>query len=255
MDQPVPLSPITVDVVSDVVCPWCYLGKSRLEHAIARVPEIPVEIRWRPYSLDPTVPREGEDRAAHIIRKFGSLAALDEGHRRLTDLGRAEGITYNFDRITRSPNALDAHRVGRWAADAGKGEAMVERLFAAYFSEGRDVGDHAVLASLASEVGLSGAKHYRPPRTGRRQRCRTGRDRGRISYRCHRRALLHSGRQIWRRRRPVRRGDCSGHPSGGGRGSRAAIFLSAQAVSARGFGLCMAGSYITTRLRPAALAA
>jgi len=157
MDQPVPLSPITVDVVSDVVCPWCYLGKRRLEHAIARVPEIPVEIRWRPYSLDPTVPREGEDRAAHIIRKFGSLAALDEGHRRLTDLGRAEGITYNFDRITRSPNTLEAHRVGRWAADAGKGEAMVERLFAAYFSEGRDVGDHAVLASLASEVGLSGA--------------------------------------------------------------------------------------------------
>jgi predicted DsbA family dithiol-disulfide isomerase len=156
MDQPLPLPAITVDVVSDVVCPWCYLGKRRLEHAVARIPEIPVEIRWRPYSLDPTVPPEGEDRLDHIVRKFGSLAALDDAHRRLTDLGLAEGITYNFDRITRSPNTLDAHRVVRWAVAAGKGEAMVERLFAAYFSEGRDVGDRAVLGALANEVGLPG---------------------------------------------------------------------------------------------------
>ena len=156
MDQPAPSQPVTVDVVSDVVCPWCYLGKRRLEHAIAQVPEVAVAIHWRPYSLDPTVPPEGEDRAAYIIRKFGSLAAIDGAHERLIDLGRTEGIDYHFERITRAPNTMDAHRVVRWASAAGAGAAMVERLFAAYFSEGRDVGNHDVLGALAGEVGLPG---------------------------------------------------------------------------------------------------
>jgi predicted DsbA family dithiol-disulfide isomerase len=156
MDQPLPLSPITVDVVSDVVCPWCYLGKRRLEQAIAAVPDIPVAVRFRPYSLDPSVPPEGEDRGAHVIRKFGSAKALDAAHLRLEALGREAGIDYHFDRIKRSPNTLDAHRVVRWAAEAGKDIAMVDRLFAAYFSEGRDIGDHGVLGELAGEVGLNG---------------------------------------------------------------------------------------------------
>ena len=156
MNKPAP-APLTIDVVSDVVCPWCYLGKRRLEQAIAAVPDIPVAVRFRPYSLDPSVPPEGEDREAHIIRKFGSLKALDAAHERLTAMGREAGLDYHFDRIKRSPNTLDAHRVARWAAEAGKGTAMVDRLFTAFFSEGRDVGDHAVLGELASEVGLDGA--------------------------------------------------------------------------------------------------
>ena len=123
MDHPVPLSPVT----TDVVCPWCYLGKRRLEHAIAQIPEVPVAIRWRPFSLDPTVPPEGEDRSAYIVRKFGSLDAIDGAHQRLADFGRAEGIDYHFERITRSPNTLNAHRVVRWATTAGLGEPMVER--------------------------------------------------------------------------------------------------------------------------------
>jgi predicted DsbA family dithiol-disulfide isomerase len=157
MDHPVPLSPVTTDVVSDVVCPWCYLGKRRLEHAIAQIPEVPVAIRWRPFSLDPTVPPEGEDRSAYIVRKFGSLDAIDGAHQRLADFGRAEGIDYHFERITRSPNTLNAHCVVRWATTAGLGEPMVERLFAAYFSEGRDVGNIGVLGDLAGEVGLADA--------------------------------------------------------------------------------------------------
>jgi predicted DsbA family dithiol-disulfide isomerase len=156
MNQPSP-APLTIDVVSDVVCPWCYLGKSRLEQAIAAVPEIPVAVRFRPYSLDPSVPPEGEDRAVYIRRKFGSLNALDAAHQRLKAMGREAGVDYHFDRITRSPNTLDAHRVVRWATEASKGTEMVDRLFRAYFSEGRDVGDHQVLSELASEVGLDGA--------------------------------------------------------------------------------------------------
>jgi predicted DsbA family dithiol-disulfide isomerase len=150
-------SPLAIDVVSDVVCPWCYLGKRRLERAIAMVPEIQVEVRWRPYRLDPTIPPGGIDRAEYVIGKFGSLSALDQAHERLETMGKAEGLTYRFDLITRSPNTIDAHRVVGWASAEGREGAMVERLFAAYFSEGMDVGSHAVLADLAAEVGLDRA--------------------------------------------------------------------------------------------------
>ncbi len=156
MNQPSP-TPFTIDVVSDVVCPWCYLGERRLQQAIAALPDIAIAVRFRPYSLDPSVPPQGEDRAAYVMRKFGSPKALDAAHQRLEAMGREAGIDYHFDRITRSPNTLDAHRVVRWATEAGKGAEMVDRLFAAYFSEGRDVGDHRTLGELATEVGLDGA--------------------------------------------------------------------------------------------------
>ena len=149
--------PISVDVVSDVACPWCYLGKRRLERAIALVPDLNVAVRWRPYRLDPTIPPEGMDRTEYVIRKFGSAEALDEVHERLVAFGRAEEIDYRFDRITRSANTVDAHRLIRWAGAAGKEDAIVERLFAAYFSEGRDIGDRGLLARLAGEVGLDEA--------------------------------------------------------------------------------------------------
>ena len=145
---------VTIDVISDVVCPWCYLGKRRLARAVDLLPEFQVVVRWRPFRLDPTIPPEGVARADYLIAKFGSLEALDESHRQLEERGRAEGITYHFDRITRSPNTVDAHRLVRWAAVDGVQDDMVERLFAAYFSEGLDVGDAAILADLAGEVGL-----------------------------------------------------------------------------------------------------
>lgn len=147
---------VSVDVVSDVACPWCYLGKRRLERAIELVLEIDVAVRWRPYRLDPTIPPEGMDRKDYVIRKFGSLAALDEAHERLTAMGHAEGVDYHFERITRSANTIDAHRLVRWAGADGAEDAMVEKLFSAYFNEGRDIGSVDVLAGLAGEAGLDG---------------------------------------------------------------------------------------------------
>jgi predicted DsbA family dithiol-disulfide isomerase len=147
-------SPVIIDVVSDVVCPWCYLGKRRLEKALIIASEVPTVVRWRPYRLDPTIPPEGIDRKDYIIRKFGSLEAIEPAHERLTAYGKAEGIDYHFERIERSANTIDAHRLIRWAAAAGLQEAMVERLFAAEFTEGKEVGSIPVLAALAGEVGL-----------------------------------------------------------------------------------------------------
>jgi predicted DsbA family dithiol-disulfide isomerase len=149
-------SDLSIDVFSDVVCPWCYLGKRRLAAALERLPARRAVVRWHPYRLDPTIPPEGIPRDTYLIRKFGSVAAIEPAHQRLRELGDAEGIDYRFDRITRSPNTLDAHRLVRWAAAEGRQDAMVERLFAAYFTEGRDVGDRRVLATLADEAGLSG---------------------------------------------------------------------------------------------------
>jgi predicted DsbA family dithiol-disulfide isomerase len=149
------LSPVVIDVVSDVVCPWCYLGKHRLERALGLVPEVAAAVRWRPYRLDPTIPPEGIDRAEYVLRKFGSATALDQAHERLVAMGKAEGVTYRFERITRSPDTTDAHRLVRWAAAEDRQGAMVERLFAAYFTEGLDIGDSAVLADLGASVGLN----------------------------------------------------------------------------------------------------
>ena len=147
-------APLTIDVVSDVACPWCYLGKRRLERALDLVRDIPVTVRWLPYRLDPTIPPEGIDRKDYITAKFGSLEAIEPAHARLTAFGREEGIDYHFERITRSANTIDAHRLIRWAEPAGLTDTIVERLFAAYFSEGRDIGDRQVLAAIAGEAGL-----------------------------------------------------------------------------------------------------
>lgn len=145
---------LTVDVVSDVACPWCYLGKRRLERALSLVQDVQVAVRWRPYRLDPTIPPEGIDRKEYIIGKFGSLEAIEPAHKRLVAYGRDESIDYHFERITRSANTIDAHRLIHWAGAVGLADAVVERLFAAYFSEGGDIGDKTVLAALAGEVGL-----------------------------------------------------------------------------------------------------
>lgn len=146
--------PILIDVVSDVVCPWCFLGKRSLDKAIEAVPDVPVLVRWRPFQLDPTIPPDGLDRQVYMRRKFGSTERLANAHRALEERGRQVGIDYAFDRIKRSPNTLDAHRLIRWAADADRQGDLVERLFRGYFSEGEDVGDHATLARIAGEAGM-----------------------------------------------------------------------------------------------------
>jgi predicted DsbA family dithiol-disulfide isomerase len=144
--------PLTIDVVSDVVCPWCYIGKRNLEAALARLPDRDVEIRWRPYQLDSTIPREGIARRTYLERKFG--ARVDEIYSRVAAAGREAGLHFAFERIERSPNTLDAHRLIRWAQSAGKQDDIVERLFRDFFVEGRDIGAHAVLTAAAAAVGM-----------------------------------------------------------------------------------------------------
>ncbi len=147
--------PLTIDIVSDVVCPWCYLGEKRLEAALAEDSR-PVAVRWRPYQLDPTIPEGGLDRAEYMTKKFGRNGRLQSIHDNLTRLGAEVGVSFAFGKIKRSPNTLDAHRLIRWAFSAGVQARVVDRLFEAYFVEGRDIGDRSVLVEIASECGLEG---------------------------------------------------------------------------------------------------
>ena len=147
------IEPLTIDIVSDVVCPWCYLGEKRLEQALAEEAG-PVVVRWRPYQLDPTIPQGGLDRAEYMEKKFGKSGRLQSVHDNLTRLGAEVGLPFAFDKITRSPNTLDAHRLIRWATSAGVQSRVVDRLFEAYFVEGRDIGDRVVLTEIAAECGL-----------------------------------------------------------------------------------------------------
>ena len=147
---------VTIDVVSDAVCPWCYVGKKRLEAALASLPDIIAEVRWRPFQLDATIPPEGLPRREYMERKFGAdrLPAI---HERIAEVGREVGIPFAFDKIAIAPNTLEAHRLIRWAESAGVQNAVVERLFAMFFVEGRDIGDAATLADAAVEAGMERA--------------------------------------------------------------------------------------------------
>jgi predicted DsbA family dithiol-disulfide isomerase len=149
---------LVVDVVSDVVCPWCYVGKRRLEAALALRDDANTAIRWRPFQLDGTIPAEGLDRVTYMTRKFGSLDKIAGIQERLTAIGADEGIAFDFAAIKRSPNTLDAHRLIRWADSLGRQGDIVEALFRAFFVEGRDIGDRAVLADIAAEQGLDRAE-------------------------------------------------------------------------------------------------
>lgn len=148
---------ITIDIVSDVVCPWCYLGKARLELAIAEVQdEVGVDLNWRPYRLNPDYPPEGVDQKKALEQKLGGAERVAQGHKMLTDLGREVGINFDFDAIKIGPNTLDAHRLIHWAVTESreKQDKVVDALFKANFEEGRNVGDHAVLLDIADKAGL-----------------------------------------------------------------------------------------------------
>jgi predicted DsbA family dithiol-disulfide isomerase len=147
---------LTIDVVSDVVCPWCYLGKRRLAQALAETGDGSIAVRWRPYQLDATIPEGGLDRRAYMKNKFGDESRLESIHAQLKALGAEVGIAYDFAAISRSPNTLDAHRLIRWALGAGVQDEVVERLFQLYFEQGRDIGDRALLVEVARESGMDG---------------------------------------------------------------------------------------------------
>ena len=149
---------LTIDVVSDVVCPWCYLGEKRLDEALSEESG-PVVVRWRPYQLDPTIPAGGLDRTEYMEKKFGKSGRLQSAHDNLTRLGAEVGVPFAFDKIKRSPNTLDAHRLIRWAAAADVQAEVADRLFKAYFVEGRDIGDRGVLPPLSTYDGMAVSLH------------------------------------------------------------------------------------------------
>jgi len=146
-----------IDIVSDTVCPWCFIGKRRLEKALALRPDMEFDIRWRAYRLDPTIPPEGVDRKQYMQAKFGNNPNRQAMQDALNQAGDGEGIAFAFDKIARSPNTLDSHRLIRWSATAGVQNEVVERLFEAYFEEGRDIGNADVLIEIAAEAGMDSA--------------------------------------------------------------------------------------------------
>ena len=152
------ISPLVIDVVSDVVCPWCYIGKRRLEKALALKPEIPVEVRFRPYFLNPWVPREGMRRDEYLTAKFGSVERYKGIAVRVGAAAAAEGLNYAADKMTRQPNTLDCHRLILWAGKDGNSARMKQRLMDLYFSEGADLSEANVLVRAATDCGLDGTK-------------------------------------------------------------------------------------------------
>lgn len=146
--------PVTIDVFSDIVCPWCFIGKRRLEKAIAMVPDIPVQIRYQPYFLNDWIPREGISREEYLTKKFGSPQGYEQIARRVQMAAKQEGLIYDIDKVSRQPNTTDAHRLILWATQHGKQLEMKQRLMDFYFTEGKDLTDREVLVEAASEVGL-----------------------------------------------------------------------------------------------------
>ena len=146
--------PVRIDVVSDVVCPWCFIGKHRLEKAIALKPDIPVEVHWRPYFLNDWIPREGISREEYLTTKFGSVERYKGIAQRVGAAAAEEGLVYAADKMKRQPNTIDCHRLIRWAGGIGKAAEMKQRLMDLYFTEGADLTNRAVLVQAASDVGL-----------------------------------------------------------------------------------------------------
>jgi predicted DsbA family dithiol-disulfide isomerase len=152
--MPSPPNELTIDVISDVVCPWCFIGKRRLEKAIALKPEIAVTVRYRPFFLNSWVPREGISRQEYLVRKFGSVERYMANAPRVVAAAREEGLVYNVDAIARQPNTIDCHRLIRWSGESGDPARMKQRLMDLYFTEGADLSDSEVLAEAARECGM-----------------------------------------------------------------------------------------------------
>jgi predicted DsbA family dithiol-disulfide isomerase len=148
------LKPLQIDIVSDVVCPWCYIGKRRIENALALAPEVPVEIHWRPFFLNSWVPREGISRDEYLTAKFGSVEAYKGIAGRVVAAASEEGLTYRPDIVRRQPNTIDCHRLIHWAGAIGKSAAMKQRLMELYFRDGGDLTDPDVLVQAAADCGL-----------------------------------------------------------------------------------------------------
>lgn len=143
-----------IDIFSDTVCPWCFIGKRRLERALAERPQPDLGVRWRAFQLNPDMPAEGMDRREYLERKFGGPEGARQVYDAVREAGAAEKIPFAFERIRRQPNSLASHRLIRFAGEHGDQDEVVERLFRAYFLDGEDIGEREVLLRLAGEAGL-----------------------------------------------------------------------------------------------------
>lgn len=148
---------IRLDIFSDPVCPWCYIGKANLDRALEAHAEHPFEIEWHPFQLNPDMPAEGVEKRTYLAARFGSEAKVDAIHNRLRDLAKQAGVAMDPDKPQRLPNTMNAHRLIHWAELEGKQAAMVSALFRAYWRDGRDIGDTEELCDIAEEIGLNPA--------------------------------------------------------------------------------------------------
>ncbi|MEM8730908.1 MAG: DsbA family oxidoreductase [Pseudomonadota bacterium] len=145
---------VRLDVISDPICPWCYIGKTCLDRALRDRPNHPFEIIWHPFQLNPDMPKDGMDRRAYLEGKFGGKEGAVRAYAPIAERAEAEGLAINFEGIQRTPNTLDAHRLIKWAGIEDTQTAVVDALFQAYFTDGRDIGDHDVLADIADGSGM-----------------------------------------------------------------------------------------------------
>lgn len=148
---------IKLDILSDPICPWCYIGKANLDRALTARPDHPFEIEWHPFQLNPEMPKEGMERQAYLNAKFGGREQADAVYGRIAEAAVAAGLNLRLSEIPRTPNTIDAHRLIHWAGLEGRQTAAVSRLFKAYFEELHDIGDAQVLLDIAEGIGLDRA--------------------------------------------------------------------------------------------------
>lgn len=148
---------IKLDILSDPICPWCYIGKANLDRALEKHPGHPFEIEWHPFQLNPEMPEGGMDRRTYLETKFGGRESAIAVYAKIDEAAKAAGLEINWEGITVTPNTLDAHRLIHWAGLEGRQAPVVSALFRAYFREGRDIGDRAVLLDIAEAAGLDRA--------------------------------------------------------------------------------------------------
>ncbi|WP_170338392.1 DsbA family oxidoreductase [Ruegeria arenilitoris] len=148
---------VKLDILSDPICPWCYIGKTNLDKALASVPDHPFVIEWHPFQLNPDMPEGGMDRREYLERKFGGKEGAVRAYAPVVEHAEKAGLNIDFEAMKRTPNTLDAHRLIHWAGIEGKQNQVVDALFTAYFVQGRDIGDHEVLADIADSVGMDAA--------------------------------------------------------------------------------------------------
>ena len=143
-----------IDIISDPICPWCYIGKTRLDRALELNPTHNFIIEWHPFQLNPTMPKDGMDRREYLEAKFGGQKEAIEVYSNIDKTATETGLSLNFGGIKRTPNTIDAHRLIHWAGIEGRQNSIIDRLFKAYFQEGRDISEHSVLTRIASAAGM-----------------------------------------------------------------------------------------------------